>query len=114
MIKDNMIKDNNEIEYSLLNDDNDNDKTVNNTNNNTNNTKNRNNIIIILSIFFAMSVSTICSLYIVLIYQDVHNAYLSVQNLSLSNINITELYLIRNQLEFLNYCVSEKYCKRIH
>lgn len=110
MIKDNMIKDNYEIEYSLLNDDTDNDKTVNAANN----TKYMNNIIIILSIFFAMSVSTICSLYIVLIYRDVHNAYSSFQNLSLSNINITELYLIRNQLEFLNYCVSEKYCKRIH
>lgn len=103
-----MIKDNNETEYNLLNDhDNNNDKIVNNT-------KNMNNIIITLSIFFAMSVSTICSLYIVLIYQDVHNAYLSFQNLSLSNLNVTELYSIRNQLEFLNYCVSEKYCKRIH
>lgn len=100
-----MIKDTNEEEYNLLNDDN--DKIVNNT-------KNINKIIIILSIFFTMSVSTICSLYIILIYQDVHKAYLSFQKLSLSNLNVTELYSIRNQLEFLNYCVSEKYCKRIN
>jgi len=61
-----------------------------------------------------MSVSTICSVYIVFIYQDIHDAYLSLQKWSLSNLNVTELYSIRNQLEFLNYCVSEKYCKRIH
>ena len=103
-----MIKDTNEKEYSLLNDDN----IINNNNNIIN--KNNNNIIFFFGILFAMSVSTICSVYIVFIYQDIHDAYLSLQNLSLSNLNVTELYSIRNQLEFLNYCVSEKYCKRIH
>jgi hypothetical protein len=96
-----MIKDTNEKEYSLLNDDN----IIN---------KNNNNIIFFFGILFAMSVSTICSVYIVFIYQDIHDAYLSLQKWSLSNLNVTELYSIRNQLEFLNYCVSEKYCKRIH
>ena len=93
--------------YNVLDDDNKNNNTINNKNNN-------NNIIIFLGILFAMGVSTICSVYIVFIYQDIHDAYLSLQKWSLSNLNVTELYSIRNQLEFISYCVTEKYCKRIH
>jgi len=105
--------------YNVLDDDDKNNNTINKNNNNTinknnNNNNNNNNIIIFLGILFAMGVSTICSVYIVFIYQDIHDAYLSIQKWSLSNLNITELYSIRNQLEFISYCVTEKYCKRIH
>jgi hypothetical protein len=83
--------------------DNDKDKDKNNI---------TNNIFFILGISYVTCVSTICSLYIILIYKDVHDTYTTFINNG--SYNITELYAIKNQLEFLNYCITEKYCKRIN
>ena len=100
-----MIKEKNNMENSLL------DKDEHNNTNNTN--KIKNNIFFILCVLYTVCISTICSLYIILIYQDVHDTYSSLQNVNLSNLNVTEFYEIRKQLEFLNNCFSEKYCKRV-
>tara|TARA_E500000331_G_scaffold357686_1_gene420383 strand:- start:6005 stop:6298 length:294 start_codon:yes stop_codon:yes gene_type:complete len=87
---------------NLLDNDKDKDKNKNNI---------TNNIFFILGISYVTCVSTICSLYIILIYKDVHDTYLNFNN---GSYNITELYAIKNQLEFLNNCITEKYCKRIN
>jgi hypothetical protein len=97
-----MIKEKNNLKSNLL----DKDETKMTT-------KIKNNIFFILCIFYTVCISTICSLYIILIYQDVHDTYSSLQNVNLSNLNVTEFYEIRKQLEFLNNCFSEKYCKRV-
>jgi hypothetical protein len=66
-----------------------------------------------LAILYGITVSSICSLYIVLIYRDIHDIYISVNNTSFY-MNSTNIQIIREQMEFISYCVSEKYCKRIH
>lgn len=97
-----MIKEKNDMVNSLL---------YKHENNNTN--KIRNNIFFILCVLYTVSVSTICSLYIILIYQDVHDTYSSLQNVNLSKLNVTEFNEIRKHLDFLNNCFTEKYCKRV-
>ena len=71
-----------------------------------------------LGYLFAAAASIICSYYIFFIYHDIHTmyiSYLSIQNILLNiHINSTEIQLIRQKLEFITYCVTDKYCKRIH
>jgi hypothetical protein len=65
-----------------------------------------------LAILFAGTVSTICSLYIMMIYHDIHQLYLSFQDTSFY-FNSSNIQMLHEQMEFITYCISEKYCKRI-
>ena len=66
-----------------------------------------------LAILFTMTVSTICSVYIMMIYHDIHHLYVSVQDATVY-LNNTNVQMLHSHLEFISYCISEKYCKRIH
>ena len=63
--------------------------------------------ITVLGVYIAFSCIIICSTFIVFIYKDIHNMYNLINN---NPYNITEL---KQNIEFINYCISEKYCKRI-
>jgi hypothetical protein len=66
-----------------------------------------------LEIILLAIISVACLVYIILIYHDIHEIYLLIHNASYEY-NITMINDLHKQLEFIGYCVSEKYCKRIH
>jgi len=70
--------------------------------------------LIYLGIVATLGATILCSIYITLIYQDVHSTYTSINdgNELLQKVNVTHLINLINDMSAFEECFTTKFCHR--
>ena len=73
--------------------------------------------LIYIGIISTLGATILCSIYIILIYQDVHNTYTQFNNGNndiMKNVNITHIMELINQMSSFEDCFTSKFCHHRH
>jgi hypothetical protein len=73
--------------------------------------------LIYIGIISTLGATILCSIYIILIYQDVHNTYTQINgnnNDIMKNVNITHIMELINQMSSFEECFTSKFCHHRH
>jgi hypothetical protein len=72
--------------------------------------------LIYIGILATLSATILCSIYIILIYQDVHNTYTQLNSSSdiMKNVNMSHIIELINQMSAFEDCFTSKFCDRKH
>ena len=70
--------------------------------------------LIYVGILSTLGATVLCSIYIILIYQDVHNTYTQFNDNSdlMKNVNITHIIELINDMSAFEECFTSKFCHR--
>lgn len=70
--------------------------------------------LIYLGIVTTLGATILCSIYIILLYQDVHSTYTTINDNSdlMKKVNVTHLINLINDMSAFEECFTSKFCHR--